>query len=121
MRYNGVTSGYYGANHADSSTAVERQTNVAQIDTGVTQSTNQTNTSNLLTFTITNYANAGYHNIEWLKTYFTDTSVLRIAKGIGSNSNTSAISSLTFFGVKLLSKIGRWLNQDPWLCLKKSF
>ena len=96
IRYNTVTTGYYGVNSADSRTDNVRVTNATQLDTGVDQSVNATNGSNLLTFNINNYANTGFHAVQWLKTYFTDTSAYRIAQGIGFNANTSAITSVTF-------------------------
>jgi len=96
IRYNTVTTGYYGINTADSRVDGVRITNGTQLDTGVDQSMNVSNTSNLLTFRIPNYAATGYHFVDWQKAYFTDTSVQRMARGIGFNGSTDAISSITF-------------------------
>jgi hypothetical protein len=103
LRYNGETTGYYGAIYADSSTAIQRETNKTQLDTGMTQSQSSSNTHSLFTFTINNYAQAGYHAIECLKSYFTDTSVQRIVKMIGFNSSTAAITSVTFLSATTIT------------------
>jgi hypothetical protein len=103
IRYNTVTTGYYGVNSADSRTDNVRVTNATQLDTGVDQSVNASNGSNLLTFSINNYANTGFHAVQWIKTYFTDTSAYRIAQGIGFNQNASAITSVTFVSATTLN------------------
>ena len=103
IRYNTVTTGYYGVNMADSRTDNVRVTNATQLDTGVDQSVNATNGSNLLTFYINNYAATGFHAVQWIKTYFTDTSAYRIAQGIGFNANASAITSVTFVSATTLN------------------
>jgi hypothetical protein len=103
IRYNTVTTGYYGVNMADSRTDNVRVTNATQLDTGVDQSMNVSNTSNLLTFTIPNYANTGYHFVDWQKAYYTDTGVQRMARGIGSNGSTVAISSITFVSAQTIN------------------
>lgn len=103
IRYNTVTTGYYGVNMADSRTDNVRVTNATQLDTGVDQSMNFNNTSNLMTIRIPNYANTGYHFVDWQKVYFTDTSVQRMARGIGSNGSTLAISSITFVSAQSIN------------------
>lgn len=97
IRYNSVTTGYYGVNMSDNSTANTRVTNATQLDTGVDQSANFNDNANLMTITIPNYAASGlYHFVDWQKAYYTDTGVQRMARGIGRNGNTNAITSITF-------------------------
>lgn len=96
IRYNGVTSGYYGVAMAESSTANTRQVNTGTIDTAVAGSPKGSNTDGLLTFTIANYAATGFHHVPWDTVYMdNDTSIIRVVSGIGANSNTSAVSSIS--------------------------
>jgi hypothetical protein len=96
IQYNGVTSGYYGVNMADISTSTQRNTNSSYVDTGNANSASYNNGQGLLTFTIPNYANTGYHSVSFNNFYFTEgTSLPRAVQGIGGNSNTSAVTSIT--------------------------
>jgi hypothetical protein len=96
LRYNSVTSGYYGALYVDSSTSIQRITNAGSIDTSAGESMSASNTSNLVTITINNYASTGYHGLEFLKTYTSDAGNSKIVKGVAFCTDTSAVSSLTF-------------------------
>jgi hypothetical protein len=103
IRYNGVTSGYYGVAMGDSTTANTRQTNRTDIDTAVGGSPKGSDTSGLLTFTIANYAATGFHHLRWDTVYMdNDASIIRVVSGIAANSNTSAVSSISLgLGVSL--------------------
>jgi hypothetical protein len=103
IRYNGVTSGYYGVAMGDSTTANTRQTNTGSIDTAVGGSPKGSDTSGLLTFTIANYAATGFHHVPWDTVYMdNDASIIRVVSGIAANSNTSAVSSISLgLGVSL--------------------
>jgi hypothetical protein len=96
IQYNGVTSGYYGVNMADISTSNQRNTNGSAVDTGNANSAAFNNGEGLLTFTIPNYANTGYHSVAFNNFYFTEgTSLPRAVQGIGGNTNTSAVTSIS--------------------------
>jgi hypothetical protein len=96
IQYNGVTSGYYGVNMADISTSNQRNTNGSAVDTGNANSAAFNNGNALLTFTIPNYANSGYHLVDFSHFYFTEgTSLPRSVLGTGGNTNTSAVTSIS--------------------------
>ena len=96
IRYNGVSTGYYGVSIADSTTSATRQTNTTSIDTAIGEAPRYDSANGLLTFTIANYASTGFHHVPFEIVYLgNDTSVLRVVRGIGANSNTSAVSSIS--------------------------
>jgi hypothetical protein len=96
IRYNGVSTGYYGVSMADSTTSNTRQTNTTSIDTAIGEAPRYDSANGLLSFTIANYASTGFHHIPFEIVYIgNDTSVLRVVRGIGANSNTSAVTSVS--------------------------
>jgi hypothetical protein len=95
LQYNGVTTGYKRGVVADFNADVQFA-NTNYLDIAIANALTAANTSQNFFYNIPNYANTGFHNVLYNGTYFTDTSVIRSISGTGANTNTSAVTSITF-------------------------
>jgi hypothetical protein len=95
LQYNGVTTGYMGIAGSEPATAWQRQTNTADMTAAYYDIMESANPDSTITYEFSDYATAGYHNVNARGTYLTNTSVIRQFTANFANSNTSAVTSIT--------------------------
>ena len=96
LQYNGVTTGYAGANLRAGATTIAAGS-TSGIDIAVSQTLSSTNTNGFIQYSINNYTASGvYKVVTGSSTYFiSGASEYYTTNVFGANGNTSAITSIT--------------------------